>query len=59
MSKVRDEFIIAVQDLMLEEISHCHIRQVHMEYCTEDEPCPECKERRRILDMIDNPKNEI
>ena len=46
--KVRDKLILAVQSLMLNEIGHCSIAG-----CTEEHPCRDCKDRRRILEMID------
>ncbi|MCK5016951.1 MAG: hypothetical protein KAS32_07745 [Candidatus Peribacteraceae bacterium] len=49
--KVRDELILAVQSLMLNEIGHC--RAVG---CKEECPCRDCKERRHILELIDNPQ---
>lgn len=48
--KIRDELIILVQNLMLNEIGHCT-----MEGCTEECPCRDCKDRRHILELIDNP----
>ena len=48
--KVRDELIVAVQSLMLNEIGHCSV-----DYCTEDKPCQDCKDRRHILGLIENP----
>ena len=45
--KVRDEFIVAVQSLMLNEVGHCG--------CTEENPCRDCIDRRHILDLIENP----
>jgi len=51
--KVRDEFILAVQSLMLNELGHCAIVG-----CTEEHPCRDCKDRRHILDLIDNPQGE-
>jgi len=48
--KVRDELIVAVQSCMLNEIGHCTTL-----YCTEDKPCRDCKDRRHILELIDNP----
>ena len=52
--KIRDELIVAVKSLMLNEIGHCV-----EDYCTEDNPCRDCKDRRHILDLIDNPKRFI
>ena len=49
--KIRDEFIVAVQSCLLNDIGHCS-----MVGCTEDFPCRSCSDKRRILDMIDNPK---
>lgn len=49
--KIRDELIFAVQCLMLNEIGHCIV-----DYCTEENPCRDCKDRRHILDLIDNPQ---
>ncbi len=43
--KVRDKFVVAVQSLMLNEVGYCG--------CTENDPCRDCKGRRRILEMID------
>lgn len=48
--KIRDELILAVQSLMLNEIGHCLVS-----YCKEDNPCRDCKDRKHILDLIDNP----
>ena len=48
--RVRDELILAVQSLMLNEIGHCTVAG-----CTEENPCRDCKFRRHILDLIDNP----
>jgi len=46
--KVRDKFVVAVQSLMLNEVGCCTIVG-----CTESDPCRNCKDRRRILEMID------
>ena len=48
--KVRDKFIVAVQNLMLNEIGHCIAGG-----CTEESPCRDCKDRKHILELIDNP----
>ena len=48
--KTMDKFILAVQSLMLNEIGHCTAVG-----CTEEYPCRDCKGRRRILDLIENP----
>lgn len=48
--KIRDKFILAVQSLMLNELGHCIVVG-----CTEECPCRGCKDRRHILDLIDNP----
>ena len=47
--KVRDEFILAVQSLILNEIGHCTAVG-----CTEENPCRDCKDRRHILELIEN-----
>lgn len=49
--EVRDELILAVQSLMLNEIGHCKV-------CTKDNPCRDCKDRKHILDLIENPTGE-
>jgi len=49
--KVRDEFVLAVQSLMFNEIGHCTIVG-----CTKDVPCRDCKDRRHILELIDEPR---
>ena len=46
--KVRDKFVVAVQSLMLNEVGYCRVVE-----CTEEDPCRDCKDRRRILEMID------
>lgn len=51
--KIRDKFTVAVQSLMLNEIGCCTAVG-----CTEENPCRNCKDRRHILDLIDNPTGE-
>ena len=46
--KKRDELIVAIQSLMLNEIGHCSVVG-----CTEENPCRDCKARRHILDLIE------
>lgn len=48
--RVRDELIVATQSHLLNMIGHCTAVG-----CIEEEPCRDCKDRRHILDLIDNP----
>lgn len=49
--KIRDEFIVAVQSCLLNDLGHC--RSID---CFKDKPCRSCSDKKNILDMIDNPK---
>lgn len=51
--KVRDGLVVSVQSHLLNMIGHCETVG-----CTEEEPCRDCKDRRHILDLIDNPPEE-
>ncbi|KKL71657.1 hypothetical protein LCGC14_2092660 [marine sediment metagenome] len=46
--KIRDELIVAVQSCLLNDLGHCCAID-----CFEDSPCKACKDKRHILDMID------
>ncbi|KKL91760.1 hypothetical protein LCGC14_1891450 [marine sediment metagenome] len=47
--KTRDELVVAVQSLMLNEIGYCTAVG-----CNEENPCRDCKDRRHILELIEN-----
>lgn len=44
-----DKFIVAVQSCLLNDIGYCTAIG-----CTEDCPCRPCKDKKHILEMIDN-----
>ena len=49
--KIRDEFIVAVQSCLLNDLGHCRAID-----CFKDKPCRSCADKKNILDMVDNPK---